>query len=242
MSRSLGNTASSFNRDVSSNEGYLYTTHASLSSRIANRRLTDATLEAVDLRGKRVLDIGCGDGTYTLELFDRGRPASMQGVDAAEEAIKVALRKAGSRRIDFCVESACRLPYADNSFDIACIRGVLHHVEHPVDALREAFRVAPVIVVIEPNGYNPFLKLLERFSNYHIAHKERSFTSKQFDHWVSRQGGVVEKRKWLGLVPFFSPDWIARVLKFFEPAVERVPPFNFLLCAVYVFVAQRKEK
>src|SRR5205809_102151 len=40
-----------FDRDVELNEGYRYTTNAPLSSRLANDRLTDATLELVALEG-----------------------------------------------------------------------------------------------------------------------------------------------------------------------------------------------
>ena len=80
----------SFNRDIEANAGYLYTTNARLSSRLANRRLTDAALAIINMSGKRVIDVGCGDGTYTMELFDLGHPKIMYGVDPASEAIKVA--------------------------------------------------------------------------------------------------------------------------------------------------------
>ena len=228
-----------FNRDVVVNNGYLYTTNARLSSYLANSRLTDAALMITDFRGKRVLDIGCGDGTYTLELFDRGRPASMHGVDPSHEAIRVARQKIGHRQITFGVYSAA-LPYEANSFDIAHLRGVLHHIEKPINALLQAFRVAPTLVVIEPNGYNPILKCLERFSSYHIEHNERSYTPSTLERWINRIGGRVYTRRYVGLVPFFCPDWLARLLKSIEPVVERLPLINSLACAVYVFVAIRK--
>lgn len=239
MNPKLKSNIDAFNRDITINSGYIYTTQARLSSQMANRRLTDATLEISELRGKRVLDIGCGDGTYTLELCDRGQPASIHGVDLAQEAIKIAQEKIGDRNITFAVSSAYQLPLADNSFDIAYLRGVLHHMDKPFDALREALRVAPTIVVIEPNGYNPILKLLERFSPYHVQHEEKSYTSIKIDKWVTELGGKVSKRQWVGLVPMFCPDWFARSLKMIEPIVEKLPLLNNLGCAVYVFVAIR---
>ena len=57
-----------FDRDVALNEGYRYTTNAPLSSRLANDRLTDATLDLVPLAGRSLIDVGCGDGTYTADL------------------------------------------------------------------------------------------------------------------------------------------------------------------------------
>ncbi len=52
-------------------KGIVIRPNSPLSSQIANKRLSDVTLENVDLQDKTVLDIGCGDGVYTIELFDR---------------------------------------------------------------------------------------------------------------------------------------------------------------------------
>jgi hypothetical protein len=56
---------------------------------------------------------------------------------------------------------------------------------------------------------------------------------------VEAAGGTVITGT-LGIaVPMFCPDWMARVLKFAEPAIERLPLVNRMLCAVYVFQARR---
>ncbi len=229
-----------FNRDVAANAGYLYTTDSKLSSQMANRRLSDASLMALSIAGKRVIDIGCGDGSYTLELFDRGTPASMCGVDPAEKAIEVALQRVDSRgNITFAVNSGYELPYEKDSFDIAYVRGVLHHVEQPMDVLREALRVAPTLLIIEPNGYNPILKLIERFSRYHREHHEKSYTAARLESWIRSLGGEVRSRQWVGLVPFFCPDWMARSLKMIEPVIEDLPLARTCACAVCVMVVSR---
>ena len=241
MKKRADSTVAPFNRDATTNAGYLYTTDTRLSSQMANRRLTDATLDAVGFRGQRVIDIGCGDGTYTIELFDRGQPASICGVDPAHKAIEVARQKSSGRKIYFAAENAYKLPYAADSFDIAYIRGVLHHMDRPVDALREALRVAPRVLIIEPNGYNLILKLLERVSKYHREHKEKSYTSRKLDLWIRQIGGLVNSRQWVGLVPFFCPDWMARMLKTMEPVLERIPLVRVCGCAVCVMVAVRRD-
>ncbi|HEY4708064.1 MAG TPA: DUF1698 domain-containing protein, partial [Thermodesulfobacteriota bacterium] len=71
-----------FNSDVVANAGYVYTSDDRLSSRIANERLSKAVMQMARLEGKRVIDVGCGDGKYTMELLS-GRPAYVLGVDAA---------------------------------------------------------------------------------------------------------------------------------------------------------------
>ena len=231
----------SFNRDVVVNEGYRYTTQARLSSVLANRRLTNAVLDIVDWRGKRVIDIGCGDGTYTAELFDVAGPREIVGIDPASEAIKVAESKVAGRPISYQTLSGCALPFQDKNFDIAHLRGVLHHVERPVDLLREAIRVSRWVVLIEPNGYNPVLKLIERCSQYHVEHGEKSYSPVMLRRWVCLCGGFIVAHQYAGLVPFFCPDAMARLLKVVEPKVERIPGANALACAVYVLLAKCGE-
>ncbi len=226
-----------FNQDIARNGGYVYTTNSRLSSRIANQRQTRALMALAEFAGKRVLDIGCGDGTYTCELFDLGGPVSVHGVDPAEEAIATAQTKIGERVVTFAAASAYDLPFETGCFDIACIRGVLHHLDRPAAALREALRVANEIVVIEPNGYNLALKAIEKASPYHVAHEEKSYAPRHLDRWVLEQGGQVIRRQWTGLVPFFCPDWIARVLKRVEPWVEALPFVSSVACGNYVFRA-----
>ncbi|HEV2088921.1 MAG TPA: class I SAM-dependent methyltransferase [Cryptosporangiaceae bacterium] len=226
-----------FTADIAANAGYLYTTNATLSSRLANRRLTDASVAVGDFAGHRVVDIGCGDGTYTFDLFEATGPSGITGLDPAEHAVRVAHRKVGDRPITFVVGSALDLPYPGDSFDVAYLRGVLHHMTRPVEALREALRVATSVVVVEPNGYNPVLKVLERCSTYHIEHGEQSYPPRRLDRWVRDLGGTVERREFAGLVPFFCPDWMARLIKRIEPLVERLPGVRHIGCAVYVFTA-----
>ena len=232
-------TADAFGRDVSHNRGYLYTTNARLSSRLANRRLTDAALEAVALRGRTLLDVGCGDGTYTNDLYDLGGPSSVYAFDPVAEAIAVARERQGERHITFAEHAADRIPVPDDRFDVAHLRGVLHHMERPIEALREAFRVARVLVVIEPNGYNPVLKVIEKTSRYHREHGERSFAPSTLRRWIAGLGGRTRSLTYAGLVPFFCPDVLAVGLKRVEPLFERVTPLNQLSCAVSVLVAER---
>lgn len=228
-----------FNRDVVTGGGYQYTTQASLSSRLANRRLTEAALQMVDFAGRRVLDVGCGDGTYTFELFDAGHPAVMVGLDPADQAIRTARTLTGCRNIRFDVGSAYAMNYEHDAFDVAHLRGVLHHLDRPEEAIREALRVAREIIVIEPNGYNLVLKLLENFSSYHIEHGEKSYRAAVLKTWTRRCGGDIHDQRWAGLVPFFCPDWMAGMLKIAEPLVERAPLVNAASCAVFVFRAGR---
>jgi SAM-dependent methyltransferase len=226
-----------FNADAVDNDGYRYTTNAPLSSQLANRRLTEASLEMASFRGRRVVDIGCGDGTYTAEVVEIGGASRVAAIDPAPAAVRLARERVDSGVVSLAVASAYALPYADQSFDVAYLRGVLHHMDKPADAIGEAMRVASAVVIVEPNGYNPVLKLLERYSTYHVEHGEKSYAPRQLDRWVQDLAGQVERHQFAGLVPMFCPDWMARVLKGVEPVFERIPGLRSIGCAVYVLRA-----
>ena len=228
-----------FDVDSLENGGYRYTTNQPLSSIIAIARQTEAVLTAFDFAGKTVLDVGCGDAGITIDLYDRAAPLRIVGFDPASEAIEIGRGRIQGRAIALSVESAYAMPYPDQAFDVAHLRGVLHHMEDPAKAVREAARVAQTVVVLEPNGYNPVLKMIENMSAYHRAHGERSFRSSTIDAWMSDSGLSITHRSFCCLVPYFCPDRAARVLKRLEPFFEAIPGLNRLACGAYVVAGAR---
>ncbi len=238
--RSLNSNVDAFNRDVEANAGYLYTTNTRLSSRMATDRSTEVILETAVFRDRLVLDMGCGDGFYTVRFFDRGGPRALVGADAANQAIVTATSRADGRPVRFVVADAHRMPFPDDSFDVVLVQSILHHDDDPSAMIREAFRLAPTIVIHEPNGNNFGLKVIEKLSAYHREHSEKSYTARQLGKWVRNAGGFVVLRRYAGFVPMFSPDPLAKAMKILEPLVERLPFVNALGCAVCVLVATRQ--
>ncbi len=131
------------------------------------------------------------------------------------------------------------MPFADNSFDVVLVQSVLHHDHDPLHMLREAFRLAPRIIIHEPNGNNPGLKVIEKTSRYHIEHNEKSYSTRTMKSWIKQAGGKVVYEKVAGFVPMFCPDWMAKAMKFIEPVVESIPLLRSIGCAVYVMTAVR---
>ncbi len=77
-------------------------------------------LAACDLKGKRVLEIGCGDGVFTRQYARRA--AWMAGLDVDTEEVKIAAEKShptGSSRAAFLAGEGEHLPFEAGAFDIA---------------------------------------------------------------------------------------------------------------------------
>ncbi len=109
-------------------------------------------LKHVDLKGKRLLDIGCGIGAY-LGQFSRFT-RHVYGVEVDMERVSRARERAPS----VMQAVAERLPFQSGSFDMVFLHEVLEHVQDDVEALREACRVTRPggrIVVYVPNRLYP---------------------------------------------------------------------------------------
>ncbi len=223
-----------FDTDVQRGGQYVYTSDKRRSCRLANARQSLAVHEATTFARLRVLDIGCGDGTYTRELLEDAGAREVVGVDLSASAIEYARKSFSNDRLAFKVAGACALPFGFREFDVGVLRGVLHHLDDPATAIREALRVCRTVVILEPNGLNPVLKLIERLSPYHRAHKERSFFPSTLARWSRDAQGSVTRTRFVALVPFFCPDIMATLLKLVEPFVESIPFVRRFACGTVV--------
>ncbi len=232
-----------FDRDIERTGAYLYTGGSLLSAQLANGRFTELILSSTDFNGKRVVDVGSGDGTYTAELAQRSGAIFVVGIDPSRKAVERAESVYGRviPNVHFVYGAASELLGRRESFDIAVYRGVIHHVTDPRTELQHGLELAGTVVILEPNGLNPVVKVLERVSRYHLEHGERSFAPSTIAKWLTRSGGVVQSIRFFGMVPHFSPDLIARLGRLVEPCVENIPFVRAVCCGQYLLVASRKR-
>lgn len=78
------------------------------------------------IRGKRVLDVGCGDGRFALGVAPFA--SSVEAIDPDDGAIAAAkrsARKSGVRNVRFAVGAAQQLPHPDAAFDVVILSWTL---------------------------------------------------------------------------------------------------------------------
>jgi len=131
------------------------------------RRKTGLT--PADLKGKRVLDVGCGMGRYADVATRWG--ARVVGIDLSAAA-EVAARNLAGRDFVALQADVFALPFAEESFDCIYSIGVLHHTpncERAVKVLPQYLKPGGTLAVWLYSAYNKWY----RFSDFYrkFAHR-----------------------------------------------------------------------
>jgi ubiquinone/menaquinone biosynthesis C-methylase UbiE len=117
-----------------------------------------------DVRGRDVLDYGCGHGMAAVVLARHGARVTAFDLAHAYLAEARARAEANGVGVAFVQADGERLPFADASFDAVWGHAVLHHLDLRAGApeLVRVLRPGGVAVFCEPWGENPFLNLARR--------------------------------------------------------------------------------
>lgn len=120
------------------------------------------------LKGRRVLDLGCGWGEDAVWFAEQG--AHTVGVDVSQKMLSLAAGLASRRgvggRLLLLRAVAESLPFSDESFDVVFGRGTLHHIDLS-GTLREVYRILKpggIAVFSEPLADNPILSVYRKFN------------------------------------------------------------------------------
>ncbi len=136
-----------------SDDRWIQLGHPSYVWRAGQERRLALVRRYVPLEWKRILDVGCGLGTY-VEQFRR-YTKDVHGVDVDPE--KVA--KASETLPNIQVSPAEHLPFPDQTFDVVFSNEVIEHVQDDRLAVAEAVRVTKDgghVVIYAPNRLYPF--------------------------------------------------------------------------------------
>ncbi len=112
-----------------------------------SQRIGDQFLEWLAPQPEKTwVDIGCGNGTFTEQIYTAYKPANIQALDPSPEQIDFALRRIESNNVSFRVGDAMSLPFDADRFDYATMALVLFFVPDP------AVGVAEMVRVTKPGG------------------------------------------------------------------------------------------
>lgn len=92
----------------------------------------------------RVIDLGCGSGLLSRFLKNKYPNIQLDACDRSEvrlEQAQILATNANQNEINFFKSDVESLDCPDNVYDFVIVRYVLEHLENPINALREAYRI-----------------------------------------------------------------------------------------------------
>ena len=123
-------------------------------------------LDQFQWQGKRVLEIGLGQGSESEQLIRRG--AIWSGIDLTRESVERVSQRLTMRGLsheEIVEGSATRMPFPDKRFDVVFSHGVLHHIPNIQAAQKEIRRV------LNNEGRLIMMVYARNSLNYHLAIK-----------------------------------------------------------------------
>jgi len=119
-----------------------------------------------DLRGKSVLDVGCGDGENAMNFAKLG--AHVTGIDISPKAIELAQKRAEVNQVDSLTDFVCSpletAEFPPRSFDVVWGDAVLHHLIPDLDNVMQHLvswaKPGAIVMFAEPMNLSPWLRKL----------------------------------------------------------------------------------
>lgn len=137
-----------------------------------------------DLRGKRVLDVGCGKGRFARVLREQEPLAELWGLDISEEMLRFVPPGIQTR-----AGSMTDLPFESDFFDGAY---ATESLEHAVEIDRA---VAEICRVVKPDGRIVVIdKNAEQWGRLQTPEWERWFTRRELERLLARECRQVSSR------------------------------------------------
>lgn len=165
------------------------------------------------VRGKRILEIGCGEGSLLKALAGENQ---VQGVDISETGVEKTRQKGIPCELADASNEA--MPFADGTFDVAITLETIEHVENPHRMLWEIRRVLKeggtlLISIPGEKVYHPFIY-------------PGLFTRKNFREFLEANGFRVRDVRGWGQAPMLA-HWSKRVEKSGGAALKELAGFLF---------------
>ncbi len=186
-----------------------------------------------NIKGKTILDAGCGTGWFSQVAAGRG--AKVTSMDVGSELLKQVAQKCHSHRV---VGDLMKMPFKAKSFDVVVSSEVIEHVTDPEKAISEMYRVLKpggILILTTPNRFWYFSLMIANLL------KVRPYQG--LENWQS--WGELKKilqRKKFQIVTMRGVHLFPFVLPFTYPLLDFFHWFGYSLGPVMVNTAVKAVK
>jgi ubiquinone/menaquinone biosynthesis C-methylase UbiE len=130
-----------------------------------------------------ILDVGCGEGVLTEQWADKLGSGRIVGIDLDDPKLRAEWDKRRRDNLEYRVEDATNLSFADDEFDMATAIEVLEHVPDPERTVAEMARVAKGRLLVSVPR-EPLWRALNMARGAYV--KDLGNTPGHINHWSKR--------------------------------------------------------
>mgnify|MGYP006284592909 CR=1 FL=1 len=199
--------------------------------------LTEHCISRVgSMHDKTILEVGCGNGTQSIYMYNNFHPKKTIGIDINRNNIELAQNlKNGHEKLEFHVDDAQKLEkIPDNSIDIlVCIESAFHY-PHKKSFLKQVERV------LKPSGKFLIADILSRSNKKRIPLIEKWKRKMSFHHWTEHEYAQSFRQTELSVV--YKENITPGVIKGYKDFGNWIKRkqfsnyFTYLLLNLFVFV------
>ncbi|MCD6489130.1 MAG: methyltransferase domain-containing protein [Thermodesulfobacterium sp.] len=152
------------------------------------------------------LDLGCGTGNYTLELYKKG--FEVIGLDSSKEMLKIARKKIPE--LLFINGDAYFLPFKDQVFNLVVSITMFEFIKEPIKVMKEIYRVLKPegeVLIGTMNGRSLWF-LFKRIKSLFVetAYRyARFYTPKELENFCQKAGFKNIETRGIIFFPSFFP-------------------------------------
>ena len=194
--------------------------------RFIDKREKEAVLDALGpVEDKRILEVACGTGRFTVMLADQG--ADIVGMDISEAMLEQGRQKARAAGVtdalSFMQGDAGRLPFPDNHFDAVFAMRFFHLAPDPEGFIKEMRRVTTDQVFFDTfNRYST-----RSIYNWALPMGSRLYSGREARELIVGAGLELADASHDFVVPYgfyrAIPGWVARPFRAADTAIGRTP-------------------
>jgi len=167
--------------------------------------------------GKKILEIGCGNGVGSKMIWEIFKPTNFIATDLDERLIEIAKTKNIASTAKYEVGNAVKLRFSDDEFDAVVGLSVLHHIPNWKECVDELQRIIKPdgLLIIKELSIETFETPFGRISRRIVSHPYDSmFRQKELLEYLMEKGFTILNHQPHSII-FFLDDFflVARVEK-----------------------------
>jgi len=171
------------------------------------RAVLEEVKQHTDIRGRNILDVGCGTGGISVAFAEEG--GNVVGVDSGSTNllnIKIASARAKEEKTDiaFICGDAQRMPFRETTFNVILCNDVIEHIAEPRELAKEVSRALKphgILYLTAPNKFSlPNIYKDSHYGLFGVAILPRPL-AKLYVTKIRK----MEKRYSVGHIPTYTP-------------------------------------